>query len=130
MRYADVERFLFIPYDENEFDCADLVVWVERELFGRSINAPGFRPRGAKGQRVIGEVALTYAEPTDAPVDGDLVLMHDRGGSQPGHAGIYLFLAHEPWVLHANESTGCSVLHRVRELGDYGARIEGYYRWK
>lgn len=129
MRLADVERFVAIPYDEREFDCADLVVLVQRALFGRTVQLPGRRPRGVEGQAALGELSRPYGRRTDMPQDGDLVLMVEHGQKRPGHAGVFFFLAHEGWVLHTNERNGCSVLHRVRELPDFGLRIEGYYAW-
>ncbi|MBD9534647.1 peptidoglycan endopeptidase [Stenotrophomonas sp. STM01] len=129
MRLADVERFTLLPYDEQTFDCADLVALVQRELFGRQIQMPGRRPRGAEGQAAIGELSRPYARRTEAPQDGDLVLMIEHGQKRPGHAGVYFWLSHEAYVLHANEKTGCSILHRARELPDYGLRIEGTYSW-
>lgn len=129
MLLADVERFTLIPYSEQAFDCADLVLLVQRELFGRAVQLPGRRPRGITGQAAIGELSRSLAIPTAAPQDGDLVLMLEHGHRRPGHAGVYFWLDHEAWVLHANEKTGCSILHRVRDLPDYGLRIEGYYAW-
>ncbi|HBN54754.1 MAG TPA: hypothetical protein DD456_12230 [Stenotrophomonas sp.] len=129
MRLADIERFVAIPYDEGSFDCADLVVLVQQALFGRAVQMPGRRPRGTEGQAALGELSRPYGRRTEVPQDGDLVLMIEHGQRRPGHAGVYFNLAHEGWVLHANERNGCSVLHRVRELPDYGLRIEGYYAW-
>jgi len=129
MRASQVEPYTCIPYDDESMDCADLVVLVQRELFGRHVRMPNARPRGAAGQAVIGVLSRAYAEPTASPVDGDLVLMFDKGRPRPSHAGTYFFIAHEPWVLHTSSRLGLSVLHRVRELPDYGARIEGFYRW-
>lgn len=123
----DVDRYTGIPYCEDTMDCADLVVLVQRELFGREVRLPNNRPRGARGQLQVGELSKPYGERTDSPVDGDLVLMRDRG--RTGHVGIYFWLAHEGWVLHTNETNACSVLHRVRELPEWGASIEGFYRW-
>jgi len=127
MRLADVERFLDIPYDADAFDCADFVAHVRRNLFGHDVRLPNGRPRGVAGQLALGELSTPYAERTEIPRDGDLVLMLDSG--RKGHAGLFFHLAHEGWVLHSNERNGCSVLHRVRELPDWGAQIEGYYRW-
>lgn len=126
---ADVERFVAIPYDEQTFDCADLVVLVQKALFGHDVQMPGRRPRGVEGQAAIGELSRPYARRTEAPQDGDLVLMIESGQKRPGHAGVYFWLSHEAWVLHANEKNGCSVLHRARDLPDFGLRIEGYYAW-
>lgn len=129
MLLADVERFVAIPYDEQTFDCADLVVLVQKALFGRDVQMPGRRPRGVEGQAAIGELSRPYARRTEAPQDGDLVLMIESGQKRAGHAGVYFWLSHEAWVLHANEKNGCSVLHRARDLPDFGLRIEGVYRW-
>lgn len=130
MNRRELERFTLIPYDEDSFDCADLVILVQREVFGRDVLVPGHRPRGARGQLMMGELSGAFADPVDTPVCGDLVLMADFGNTKPSHAGVFFVLAHEPWVLHTNEKVGCSVFHRIREIGDYGLKIEGYYRWK
>lgn len=127
MRLSDVERYTEIPYCEQTMDCADFVVLVQRELFGREVTLPNGRPRGTRGQAVLGDLSRPYGVRTDAPGDGDLVLM--REGGRAAHVGIYFHLAHEGWVLHSNERNGCSVLHRVRDLPDYGAPIEGFYAW-
>ncbi|MCD9096209.1 C40 family peptidase [Luteimonas fraxinea] len=127
MRLIDVEALTGMPYDESSFDCADFVVHVQRALFRREVMLPNGRPRGTRGQAALGELSKPYGVRTDAPVDGDLVLMFERG--RPAHVGVYFWLAHEAWVLHSCERIGESVLHRVRDLPDFGAPIEGFYRW-
>lgn len=130
MRTGDVEQFTCIPYDANTFDCADLVAKVQRELFGRWVEMPSRRPRGPRGEAELGELSKPYAKPREGPPhDGDLVLMFDLGQRNPGHAGVFFFLDHEGWVLHSNERSRCSVLHRVRDLTGFGLRIEGIYEW-
>ncbi|TAA12542.1 peptidoglycan endopeptidase [Pseudoxanthomonas winnipegensis] len=130
MPLTKVEQLLGIPYDEDHFDCAEFVAHVQRQLFDRDVRLPGERPHGAEGQAAMGELSKAYASPREgAPQDGDLVLMFELGQKRPSHAGVYFRLAHEDWVLHSNEKNGCSVLHRVRELGGWGLRIEGYYAW-
>ncbi|MCW0447264.1 peptidoglycan endopeptidase [Xanthomonas sacchari] len=129
MRASLIEPYTGIAYDPDAMDCADLVVLVQKRLFGRDVRPPNGRPRGTAGQVAIGALSQEYAHRTDTPVDGDLVLMFDQGRERPTHAGVYVFLDHEPWVLHTSSALGFSTLHRVRELPDYGARIEGYYRW-
>ncbi|RZZ90896.1 peptidoglycan endopeptidase [Pseudoxanthomonas winnipegensis] len=125
-----VERLVGILYDEQDFDCADFVAHVQRQLFEREVHLPSTRPRGVEGQAALGELSRAYAAPRDGePQDGDLVLMREIGQRRPGHAGVYFALAHEGWVLHSNEKNGCSVLHRVRELDSWGLKVEGYYEW-
>jgi len=130
VRLAEVEQFCGIPYDLERFDCADLVVLVQRRLFDREIMLPCSRPRGGAGQAALGDLSMAYARAREGPPrDGDLVLMFDHGQRRPGHAGVFFFLAHEGWVLHGNERNGCSVLQRQRELPAMGLRIEGFYEW-
>jgi len=127
MRLADVRPYEGIKYCEATLDCADFVALVQRELFGRNVQLPNGRPRGTRGQLALGELSKPYGTRTESPKDGDLVLMIESG--RPAHAGIYFWLAHEGWVLHSCERIGESVLHRVRELPDMGAPIEGFYSW-
>jgi hypothetical protein len=118
-----------IPYCADTFDCADFVVLVQLDLFGRTVLLPNGRPRRKAGSAALGSLSRAYATPTEIPADGDLVLMVEPGTNRAGHAGVYFWLAHEAWVLHSNEKNGVSVLHRVRELPDWGARVEGFYKW-
>lgn len=127
MRLADVERFTGVPYCEQTMDCADFVVLVQRELFGREVRLPNGRPRGARGQLALGELSKPYGVPTDTPADGDLVLMLEHG--RPAHVGLYFWLAHEAHVLHSCERIGESVIHRARDLPAFGAPISGYFKW-
>jgi len=122
-----LDRFIAIPYCEHTFDCADLVMLVQRELFGRDIRLPGARQRGLRGVAKVGEVSRQLAARTQTPKDGDLVLMIEH--ARPSHVGVWFWRAHEAWVLHANERNGCSVLHRLRELPQFGLTVEGVYRW-
>lgn len=124
MRLSDVERFVGLPYDADTFDCADLVVLVQRELFGRNVILPNGRPRGARGQAALGELSKPYGTRTETPVDGDLAVMLQHG--RPSHAGVYFFLAHEPHVLHVRAERAFSELTPVRNLA---TPLEGYYAW-
>lgn len=130
MRLADVERFVGLTYCADTFDCADLVAMVQSELFGRAVRLPNGRERGMRGSAVLAGESRAYAEPTEEPADGDLVLMYELGSRRAAHAGVYFWLSHEGWVLHANERNGCSVLHRARDLSSFGAKVEGFYTWK
>ena len=129
MRLAEIESLVGIPYDEDDFDCADFVAHVQKELFSREIVMPGRRPRGVEGQAKLGELSAKYAVKTVSPVDGDLVLMREHGCNRAGHVGVYFWLDHESWVIHSNHKNGCSVLHRARDLPNFCLHIEGLYKW-
>lgn len=124
MRLADVEAYCGIPYCEATFDCADLVVLIQRELFGRHVVLPNGRPRGGRGQAALGELSKPYGTRTEAPADGDLVVMMQAG--RPSHVGVWLFLAHEPHVLHVRAQGGFSELTPMRMLA---TPVDGIYRW-
>lgn len=129
MKATDLDRFIGIDYDSDTFDCADLVVMVQRELFGRDVYMPDARPRGKRGQASLGDLSKPYARRTFQPVDGDLALMTEFGSGRAAHAGVFFRLDSDNWVLHANSKNGCSVLHRVNDLPGFGASIEGFYSW-
>ncbi len=124
------DKYVGMPYDPHSFDCADFVILVQKELFGREIYLPSNRPRVGVGQRHMRKMSEQFAERVDQPETGDLVLMREYTHRRDGHVGVYFFLHHEAWVLHCNESDGCSVLHRLRELTDYSIKATGFYRWK
>lgn len=129
MKATDLDRFVGIEYDAEHFDCADLVVLVQKELFGRSVSMPDARPRGRRGQASLGDLSKPYGSRTISPVDGDLVLMTEFGSGRAAHAGVFFRLDSDNWVLHANSKNGYSVLHRVNDLPGFGASIEGFYSW-
>lgn len=122
------EQFVGIAYDAEAFDCADFVAHVRRKLHRHDVTMPNARPRGRDGQIALGALSAQYADPTDSPSDGDLVLMKRKAGV--GHVGLYYMIGGEGWVLHSNETNGMSVLHRVRDLPGWGAKIEGFYKWR
>lgn len=129
MRARDLDRYMDVPYCEATFDCADLVERVQREMFGRRVALPTVRPRGRVGSAALAAGARELAHRTDTPSDGDLVLMFDHGQHRAGHAGVWFWLDHEAWVLHTSERLTRSVLHRLRELPQWGLRLEGVYAW-
>ncbi len=123
MTRVDPNRLVGTPY-RPDFQCAHFVEYAMRELFGRVVSLPGGGPRDPLA------AAPDYGlAPTNAPKDGDLVLMFELGRKRASHVGLYFFRAHEPWVLHSNERTGCAVMHRLRDLPLFGLRLERVYAW-
>lgn len=121
---TDPNALVGIPY-RRDFNCAHFVQHVNREMFGRVVRLPG------GGVSSPAERAAEFGwTPTDAPKDGDLVLMFDLGRPKADHVGVFFRLKHEDWVLHLlARGAGASVLTRVRELDGMGLRIEGVYSW-
>lgn len=119
-----LDRYVGLEYCPDTFDCADLVALVQREQFGRMVRLPNGRQRGDSAVQAFEGRVLEYGTPTDAPVDGDLVVMTHRG--RPSHVGVYVVVNHMPHVLHVRAAGGWSELTPVHELA---TPVEGYYRW-
>lgn len=125
----DINKYVGLPYNRDSFDCADFAILIQRDLFGRDVKLPAARPRiNTGGQRHIQSISQQYAERTDSPKDGDLVLLAQLGKTRATHIGVYFWLDHAAWVLHCTEAVGYSVCQRVSDLGDACLQVEGYYR--
>lgn len=116
------------PYAEH--NCGQFAGLVQREVFDREVRLPDAQPRGARHQtRMILDLLDDYADRTETPVDGDLVVM--VCGSRLRHAGLFCaFGRGRGYVLHAMRRAGQVVLHRLRDLPREGLHVEGYYRWR
>lgn len=126
--------YLGVPYKARTSDCADLVIQVQKELFGREVTFPGKRPRPLKGEQqaeLLDRYKSDIAFRVDNPQDGDSVLMYEVGKSVAGHVGVYFFISYTPYLLHNAEwMPNGSCLHKVQDLSGIGLTVEGYYRWK
>lgn len=125
------EKYIGSPYVYNVLDCGNLVTRVRKEVF----NLPVPEEMEAKRQdsltaklRQIKHLFSTYGERTDNPQEGDAVLMFCAG--RPGHIGVYCEVNNDKYVLHAMESAGMVVMHRISDLERYFLKVEGYYKWK
>lgn len=127
MRAEQIERFVGLPYDPQEFDCADLAALVQRELFGKALSLPGRRQRMAAPSAAINRYRDELARRIGQAElrDGNIVVMRSEGF----HVGTVFFLSGMAWVLHASATIGHSVLHRLADLPAFGLHIEGFYRW-
>lgn len=117
------------PYRPGEFDCADLAVTVQREVFGRDIALPS-HARGAFAQSAQIRAHLAdFGEPTRAPEPGDAVLLWARG--RLAHIGVfYRELNGQPGVLHATSRAMQVTANALHTLPSLGLEVEGFYRWK
>lgn len=119
-------KFFAYSYDPKGWDCADLTLAVQRELFGRSAFIPEDRKEARRQMRSIMSANLTR---TDNAVDGDVVIMREVGRTRADHVGTYLVVGGEPCVFHTTEKTDC-IFTRLRHLEDLGLSIEGIYTWR
>jgi len=115
-------------YIDHINDCASFAIKVQREIFGRDIRLPCERMAGLRAEsKQLVDIKDNYGIRTDAPREGDAVLMIGRG--RLSHVGIYVIINNEGWALHAMRSAGMVVLHRLRDLPAQGLTVEAFYKW-
>jgi len=121
----------YIGREHSEtYDCAALVLDVEREQFGRHVNVPSHRAFYKPGENHNDEIvkyAFTLADKVDVPQDGDVVLMFNRNGLN--HIGIYVDIKGTQYVLHNIAKVG-TILQKLKDITRYTLRFEGFYRPK
>jgi len=127
------EAYVGRPYIEGRFDCADLVVEVARERFGRIIRFPAHGAGVREWDAQIAALKDDFARPLgprETPREGDGVLMRMTGRTRaPGHhIGLWCDVAGTPHVLHCLKRIG-SCLHALGALERHGLEMMGVYRW-
>ena len=116
------------PYSAARYDCADFAADVVAARTGVRVRLPG------RAASIRGRVAQMGAEidhglaATDAPVEGDIVLMRLAGRRGAGnHIGVWCAVAGVPHVLHLPAGAG-SCLHPLDALAARGWEAVGVYR--
>ena len=133
------ESYIGRPYVEGRHDCADFVVAVMREHFGRELALPAHGAGTRAWDRQIAALKGVYAVHVapeargtiSTPREGDGVLMAAaaRRHSLGHHIGIWCAVGGEPYVLHCLKGVG-SILHPIRDLDRRALVLEGVYRWR
>ena len=129
----NIDKYIGLPYSARHFDCGDLAILLQKELFGNEVELAGKRLRPLNPDRQAEVLALYCAdlgEKTETPQDGDAILMREVGSNSVGHIGTYFLASYTPSVLHTSEVLGGSRLHRLSDLPGLGLSITGYYKWK
>lgn len=124
--HQDFSSFFGYTYDPHGFDCVDLLLAVQRKLFGRQVSIPADRNLARRQMRAL---FRTHLIETSAPQDGDVVLMRETGRSKADHVGTWFLLAGEACILHTTASTD-TLFTRERQLATQGLTIEGIYAWR
>lgn len=125
------EKYIGRPYICGTADCAHALALVRKEVFNEIVPTDIEVERKASALGRAGQMTdlvAEYGEKTDYPQEGDAVLMMCKG--RPSHIGAYCIVNGEPSVLHAMQSAGMVVLHRIRDLERVFLTVEGYYTWK
>ena len=130
---AQAARYTTRAYVPGRYDCADLAVDVQRDLFGRNITLPCHpRRRAAQADAVAQQrdAVSTRVEVTagERPVTGCAVLMRASDGGW--HIGtLFHDASGQPWVLHAHSSSLGVLLQPLNELAPLGLTVEEYRTW-
>lgn len=131
--FKRAQAYVGTPYLVGEFDCADLAVRVQHELWGRVVELPVHRkrPGGVMGQaREIHRLQAELARRVVLPVTGCGVLLHDGEARPTWHIGTVFLHEGEVWVLHNSHTLGSAALHRLEDLRRFGLKVEGFYAWR
>lgn len=119
--------FKYMDMEYKNMNCSKFVEHVLRDHFKRDYSFPQSQGSLFNQSLQIKESVPTFAERTDSPQDGDLVVMH--GKRRLCHVGLYLKIGREEFVFHTESSMKTAALHRFRDLSLYGYSIEGIYSW-
>ena len=132
MTLAIAQKFVGMPYVVGEFDCADLAVRVQREVFGKDIALPASHRLGARGHYVqINSLKDDVADRIPEPENGCAVLMTQYTGKAVlWHVGTAFIDGQDVWVLHNSALQKGAALQRLDAMRRSGFRVEGWYRWK
>lgn len=126
-----LSAYVGLDYVPGQFDCADLAVLVQREVFGRDVSLPS-HPQGTAGQRAaVLRHRDALATRVAVPFTGAAVLFYavNQKGDHVYHLGTAVLHRGEVKVLHNSYETGGVRLDKLQDLLSWGMRLEGYYAW-
>ncbi|MFO6420153.1 hypothetical protein ACLBKS_08120 [Hylemonella sp. W303a] len=130
---AQAARYTTRSYVPGRYDCADLAIDVQLELFGRRVTLPCHPRRRAEQdkavvtQRDAVSTRLNLAAGEQAET-GCAVLMRALDGSW--HIGtLFHDASGQPWVLHAHSTALGVLLQPLPELAALGLTVEEYRTW-
>lgn len=133
------QAYVGTPYIAGQFDCTDLAVQVQRELFNLAVPMPSHSARPGSvaraGGAAIHRLREALADPVETPHAGDFCLLwapegDEARGVQRWHVGTVFMHGGEIWVLHNSGSTTGAALQRLADIKRLGLRLDGFYRWR
>lgn len=120
------KKYLSITYDK--MNCSKFVEYVLRDHFGRDYIFPQGRGNLFEQSNQLKKHIPEFCIQTHTPKDGDLILMN--GLRMLCHVGMYVKIQRTSYVFHSESSMGCAALHKIREIGNFGYSVAGYYTWE
>ncbi len=125
------EKFIGREYVRGEYDCASLVVDVQKEIFSRDVPDTGERPALRSAEMAKLAEALdtlgNTVERVETPEEGCAVQI--KVSMHLVHVGVYFEQGGEGYVLHNIRKHGV-ISTRMKDLWKFGWAVEGFYRWK
>lgn len=127
MHWSD--KYVGAAYVPETGDCAALAAQVAEVEFGTVPSLPTSHALTLRDQTAqILQHRDELADRIDQPFDGCPALFIGRG--RLCHIGVMCWLAHEWWVLHADQTAGAVIRQRLRDMTRIHFKLEGYYKWK
>lgn len=121
--------YLGRPWRAGEHECLDLVVAVQRDVWGRELEPPPYAATYRAREAQVAALGAEYAQPLAVPEEGALALLAPLGACGPGHhVGVAAEVEGAWHVLHCARH-GATCLHAVDRLPVYGWQLRGWYRW-
>lgn len=127
----DIDKYIGIPYDYKNMDCAAFVAKVLQEAHGKELVAPtNSRTSYRSRNEAVAASRGVLAERLEKPEEGCIVLMYEAGQDVHWHLGLYYLVDYYPQVLHSSARIGSSSLDKLSDLKSYGLEVEGFYKCK
>ena len=124
------EKYIGKMYSEFDYDCADMIREVTKDILGLDISLPEDREWRRRSPHVLEGMCAVFARPTSSPKDGCGVIMKILGNrrSLGSHVGSYADVEGRPWVLHNIKMAGV-IFTPVADLNQIHLELFGYYKW-
>lgn len=120
------KRYLQMSF--KPYGCGEFAEKVLKEQFHVEHNFPKTSGDLRKDPFIIKGACESFLKKTDAPQDGDVVLM--GGDRESCHVGIFVIENEKEYVLHTDRKMRVSVLTEIKNLILIGYFLEGYYTWR
>lgn len=120
------EKYLTMTYDK--WNCSQFVEHVLKDHFNINFNFPQSSGNVFEQSNQIKENVPIFAEKTDTPKEGDLIVMN--GVRRLQHVGLLVIIKNRKYVLHTEARLKTARLQDLSFLSVHGYTVEGFYKWR